>query len=121
MKTNCALLVEWGMPVHGRETKALEEFMNHTTWWNELKSSGKIAEFRAYGDVTGALSHRSGFVILEGTEEQIRTLHASDDFRTHLNRGALTVENVHVTLLETGDAMTTRLQRYGKNLKEVLG
>ena len=121
MKTNSALLVEWGMPVHGRETKAIEEFMNHVAWWTQLKSSGKIADFHAFGEVTGNMARRSGFVILEGSEEQIRAVHASEDFRNHLNRASVCVDAINVSLLESGDAMTTRMQRYGKNLKEMLG
>jgi hypothetical protein len=115
-----ALMVEWGMPKDGRETKALEEFMTHVAWWNQLKASGKIADFRAYGPLTGEFN-RAGFVVLEGTEKQISELHNSEEFRTNLNRVFLVGNNITVTLLETGDAMTTRMQRYGKALKERLG
>jgi hypothetical protein len=121
MKTNCALFIEWGMPIHGRETKALEEFMNHVTWWNDLKSKGKIADFHVFGDLTGGLAQRAGVAILEGTDQQIQALHMGEDFRSHLNRAAICVDNVRVNLMESGDAMTARMQRYGKNLKEVLG
>jgi hypothetical protein len=51
----------------GREMKALEEFMNHMTWWNQLKSSGKIAEFRTYGPMTGDFK-RAGFVFVKGSD-----------------------------------------------------
>lgn len=121
MKTNSALLVEWGMPMHGRETKALEEFMNHMAWWTQLKSSGKIGDFHVFGELTGNIGRRTGFVILEGTEEQVRNVHASEDFRNHLNRASLCVDAINISLLECGEAMTTRMQRYGKNLKEVIG
>jgi hypothetical protein len=115
----CALMVEWGMPKDGRETKALEEFMNHMNWWNQLKTSGKISEIRTYGPVTGDFT-RVGFVLLEGTEKQVDELRHSDDFRDHLNRVFLVCNNITVTVVETGDAMTNRMQRYGKAVKERL-
>jgi hypothetical protein len=115
-----ALMVEWGMPKDGRETKALEEFMNHVSWWTQLKTTGKIADFRTYGPVTGGFE-RAGFVILEGTDKQIEELRSSEEFRTNLNRVTLIGNNIGVTLLETGDAMATRMQRYGKAVKERLG
>ena len=115
-----ALMIEWGMPKDGRETKALEEFMTHVAWWTQLKTSGKISDFRTYGPVTGDFE-RAGFVILEGSEKQIDELRHSEEFRVNLNRVFLVGNNLTVTLLETGDAMTTRLQRYGKAIKERLG
>jgi hypothetical protein len=121
MAANSALVLEWGMPIPGREMKALEEFMNHVAWWNQLKASGKITEFKALGPITGNVAERAGMAILEGDQKQIADLLASEDFRVHFNRAAICVDNVRTTVFETGDAMTTRLQRYGKNLKELLG
>lgn len=121
MSTNSALLIEWGMPIEGRETKALEEFMAHVAWWTELKSTGKVADFRIYGPLTGDLSDRAGLVILEGTQKQVSELHMSEEFRARLNHVSIVGHNIRVTVCETGEAMTPRMQRYGKSLKEVLG
>ncbi len=118
--TTSALMVEWGMPKDGRETKALEEFMTHVAWWTQLKTSGKIADFRTYGPVTGDFK-RVGFVILEGTDKQIEELRTSEEFRMNLNRVYLVGNDITITVLETGDAMATRMQRYGKAVKERLG
>lgn len=116
----CALMVEWGMPKDGREMKALEEFMTHMAWWTQLKTTGKISDFRTYGPVTGDF-RRSGFVIIEGTEKQIDDLRHGEEFRANLNRVTLIGSHISITLLETGDAMTTRMQRYGKAVKDRLG
>jgi len=121
MANDSALMIEWGMPIEGRETKALEEFMNHVQWWTQLKSSGKISDFRIYGPLVGNIEQRAGFIIIEGTDKQIHDLHTSEEFRSNLNKVIIVGHNINVTLLETGDAMTTRMQRYGKNLKERLG
>jgi hypothetical protein len=121
MATNSAMMIEWGTPMAGREKKAIEEFAAHMQWWNELKGSGRVAEFRVYGPLTGNIEERAGFVILEGTSQQINELRASDDFRTRYDRVVLVGNNIQTTLCETGDAMMTRIQRYGKSVKDVLG
>jgi hypothetical protein len=120
MSTKSALMVEWGMPVEGREMKAMEEFTAHLEWWSSLKQKGQIADFKLYGPVTGNIHERAGFVIVEGTDEQIDKLRVSEDFRTRLNNVIIVGHNIEVTLLETGDAMMTRMQRYGKSLQSKL-
>jgi hypothetical protein len=117
--SNAALMIEWGMPRQGRERKALEEFFAHVQWWTEIKAKGEIADFHVYGDISGDIEQRAGFVVLEGTHDQIEKFRNSEAFRTRLNRVFLVGDNVKLTLLETGDDMSTRLQRYAAALKEV--
>jgi hypothetical protein len=117
-QSNAGLMVEWGMPRQGREHKALEEFMSHVQWWTEVKAKGEIADFRIYGPVTGDIEDRAGWVILEGTTEQIEKFRNSEAFRTRINRVFLVGNNVRINVLEMGDAMMTRMQRYGAALKE---
>jgi hypothetical protein len=121
MASNYAMMVEWGMPIEGRETKALEEFMTSVAWWGELKQKGRIAEFRTYGDVTGNYGKRAGLAIIEGTEQQINELRRSEDFRVRMDHVVSIGHNIRVTLLETGDAMTSRMQRYGTVIKKITG
>jgi hypothetical protein len=116
----CAMMIEWGMPKDGREMKALEEFMTHMNYWNQLKTSGKIADFRVYGPVTGD-TKRAGFILIEGTDKQIDELRHGEEFRANLNRVYLIGNDIKITLCETGDAMNSRMQRYGKAVKERLG
>jgi hypothetical protein len=119
MASNAALMIEWGMPRQGRERKALEEFFAHMQWWAEIKSKGEIADFRIYGDISGNIEQRAGFVVFEGTSQQIEKLRTSEAFRTRLNRVFLVGENLKLTLLEMGDDMSTRMQRYAAALKEI--
>ena len=121
MSVNSAMIIEWGMPIEGREMKALEEFIVSMAYWGGLKASGKIADFRTYGTMTGDFARRSGMVILEGTEAQLSELRASEEFRTRLNHVITIGHNVAMTLLEMGDAMASRMQRYGSVVKGMLG
>ena len=116
---DAALIVEWGTPTVGRENRALEEFFSHVQWWSELKAKGTIAEFRLYGTNTGDLGESAGFVILEGTQKQIEAFAGSDDFRKSLSKVSLITQHVRVRTLDTGEAMTKRMQIYGSALKEL--
>lgn len=118
--SNSAVMLEWGSLVDGRESKALEEFMTSVAWWAELKKSGKIADFEIFAPQTGAISDRIGFALLKGSEQQIATLHASDELKTRLARASLLVRNIRVNVLDTGDAIQSRMQRSGKAIKEIV-
>ena len=118
--SNCAVMLEWGSLVDGRESKALEEFMTSVAWWGELKKSGKISDFKIYTPSTGAISERIGFAILEGSEKQIGELHMSEEFKMRLARASLLVRNIRVNVLDTGDAIQARMQRSGKAIKEIV-
>ncbi len=118
--SNCALMLEWGSLVDGREMKALEEFMNNVAWWGELKKAGKIADFKIYVTNTGAFGERAGLAILEGAEKQIAELHTSEEFRLRLARASMLVRNMRVNTFDTGDAIQARMQRTGKAIKETV-
>ena len=116
---NAALVIEWGMTKDGRELKAVEVFMSHMQWWTELKTGGKIENFSSYGLTTGNMTARSGLVVIEGSTEQIDDLRHSEDFRVNLNRVINVVNNVNAQVAETGEAMMSRMQRFGKTVKEL--
>ncbi len=118
MASNAALMIEWGMPRQGREFRALEEFGAHMQHWTDIKAKGEIADFKVYGPNTGNMEIFAGFVLLEGTADQIDKYRQSEAFRTRIDRVTLIAQNINVTLLETGDAMTKRMQRFGTVVKE---
>ncbi len=117
--SDSALIIEWGMPTPGRETKALEEFFSHVQWWTELKAKGTINEFRMYGTNSGHLGVGAGFVIVEGTQDQIQKFTASDEFRRSISRVSLITQSLHVRQLDTNDNMMKRMQVYGTAVKEM--
>jgi hypothetical protein len=119
MAIESALIVEWGMPTPGRESKALEEFFSHVQWWTELKSKGTIGDFRIYGTANGDLGVSAGFVIIEGSGEQITKFQTSDEFRRSISRVSLITQHVNVRLLDTNDNMMKRMQTYGAAVKEM--
>src|SRR5262245_6433410 len=114
-----ALLIEWGMPIPGREARALEEFSVTMRWWEDLASTGRIGEFRVVGVRGGDYAARSGFCLLSGTDAQIDAVLASPEFRARLNRALATTQHVCVHRCECGERMARRMQAYGAALKQV--
>lgn len=116
-----AIMIEWGMPIEGRESKALEEFMSTMGWFTQLQEGSKIERFATYGTLTGNMADRTGLAIVEGSKKQIDALRHDEEYRVRLNRLITIGHNIQIQLLETGDQMPTRMMRYGKVVKEIGG
>lgn len=116
---NAAILIEWGMPRAGREQKALEVFFSALAKWEAWKAEGRIESFQTFGAQTGNYEERSGFVIVQGTQAQIEALQQAEDYRTEIVKVIAIGNNIRITSCETGDAMATRMQRYGTTLKSM--
>jgi hypothetical protein len=119
MADDAALMVEWGMPLAGREGRALEEFFAHVQWWGELQASGKIREFRVYNARGGDISRGAGFVLVEGTSKQIEAFSSSDEFRKSICKVSLITSYLNVRHFDVGDNVTKQMQIYGSALKEL--
>ena len=115
-----AMLLEWAMPIEGREMKAIEEFAGGVGWFMKQKEMGKLEDVRAFGFLEGNMEERSGMLLVEGSEDQIAMLMASEEYRERIARVMTIVKGVHISRLETGDRMVKRMQRYGKALGDVL-
>lgn len=73
---NGAIVISWGAPVPGRESKGLEVFGNAVTRFEGFLKSGRIHSHREYFAVTGA---DSGFMIVEGELTELLAIVAEDD------------------------------------------
>ena len=116
---NGAIVIEWGMPRQGREQKALEVFFSSMQKWEEWKSAGRIASFQPFGTLTGDYDKRSGFVLVQGSSQQIEALQQAEDYRQVVLAVVNIATHVNVTVCETGDAMASRMQRYGSSVKSM--
>jgi hypothetical protein len=118
---NSACLIQWGMPIENRELKAVEVFMASVAWGEKQKSQGKIEDFKMFGALTGNQQRRSGFTLVEGSQEQLRTLMDTEEWRELMVRVATVCHDVDIALFETGEAMADRMRRYGKVVRETAG
>ena len=88
--------IAWGLPARGRETQALDLLKKSTTQYLEqLAQDGRIERYD-----TVILKPQSmelgGFVLIQGTREQIDSLRRADDFQTWLNQIQLVADRVGV-------------------------
>lgn len=102
MKSDNAIMIRWGLPPPGRENRALEVLRSMTDYFMSVEKAARITGFQQFGYNTGPLHERAGFVILEGSREQISTLLYADDFREEVRRIALVTTNLSVDVLELG-------------------
>src|SRR5207253_8160969 len=96
MKSDNALMIRWGLPPPGRENRALEVLRTMHDFFVKVQETGRITGFQQFGYNTGPLHERAGFVILEGSRDQVANLLYSDDFKQEVRRIALVTTNLSV-------------------------
>ena len=116
-----AMMMEWGLPIAGREGKAVEVFYAALQYWGGLQKAGKIESFRYYSSLSGNFMGRVGLLIVEGTDDQIDRVMKSEEFRV-MNANVMAVaQNYGIAAMETGDRVAAAMTRYGKSVKQILG
>lgn len=119
VKGENAIMIRWGLPPPGRENRALEVLRGLTEWLTTVQKEQRIGGFMQYGFNTGPLHERSGFVIIEGTTEQMGAFGNSQDFREEVRRIALVTTNLSVDTLELGPAVKRRLDAWDASVQEL--
>jgi hypothetical protein len=113
-----ALFLGWGPPVHGRERKSLDVFNESVQWYIELQETGNIESFEVVllephgGDL-------DGFVLIRGSQDQISTLRASEEFERLTTRATLIVENVGVVGAYINEGLARGMGIYQAQLDEL--
>ncbi len=119
MNADNAIMIRWGLPPAGRENRALEVLKGLTDWLTEVGKSERIAGFQQFGYNTGPIHERAGFVLIEGSREQMQALLWSDDYRETIRRIALVTTNLSIDVLELGAAVRRRFEGWGAAVDEM--
>jgi hypothetical protein len=100
------LLFGWGVPIPGRETKALQVFGEAVEYFARLERDGRIEgmEPMLLEEHGGDLG---GFFLIRGDHDGLARLRGDDEFQRMVARAGLVVSNVGVVAGMTGE----RLQR----------
>lgn len=106
-----SLLITWGTNKVGRETMGLGVFMGVMSFFEKQKSSGALAEFKVGIGNQGALSQTSGYIIAEGTNDQINKLSENTEFNAHVLKAFHVVEGIHIQRCVTGTAVPNRIEQ----------
>jgi hypothetical protein len=111
MSANAALYLCWGHAVPGREQKSLEVFSQAMEFNANLEKKGKIAAHRTYIATTGSMERFGGFMVLEGTVEQLREVIDSDEWKNLRLRAEHVVKGIDVVHLVTGAEIPRMVQQ----------
>jgi len=66
-----AVLVRWGAPIPGRETKGLEVFAKAIERFEQLAKQGRIHAHTEYIALTGSIG---GFMLIQGEVEELQKI-----------------------------------------------
>lgn len=99
---NGVLFIGWGVPVPGREQKALQVFGEAMQYYTRLQQQGDIESFEPV-ELEPHGGDLSGFALLHGDAEKLARLRRSEEFLRLVNRATLVVENFGVVAGYTGE------------------
>jgi hypothetical protein len=111
------LLIAWGTPVRGHESRSLEVFNEALGLLGRMQQDGRIDSF----DVTllAPNSEMGGFISVRGSAEQINALNADDEFMRNTVDAELVVDNVRHIQGWTNEGVAAQMQLYTEAIAKV--
>jgi hypothetical protein len=107
---NSAIISSWGANIAGREQMGLGVFMSGVQYFTELKQKGEIEELRIYVTTQGSVSATNGWMIVEGSAEQIAALTRRDDYQKLIVKAMHVVHGFSTVTGSTGDDVMNRIE-----------
>lgn len=105
-----SVFITWGSNKTGRETMGLGVFMASMAYFEKKKAAGALADVKVGLGDTGAISRTAGYIIAEGTNDQIANLLDDVEFKTHVTKAYHVVEDINVQRCTTGTAVPNRIE-----------
>ena len=110
--------VAWGIPARGRETQALDLLKETTTGYLErLAQEGQIERFDA-AILQPQTTELGGFVLIQGTREQIDSLRRDADFQAWVNQVQLVADRVGIVDAWVNDGLAEAIGLYEVALRK---
>ncbi len=108
MKWNAAIKVGYGLPIAGREAKAMEVFADAFTTFGKLAADGRCAEPEAFHHFAGG-----GFMVVR-TESVIAAHEILDveDVRHLIESALFTVSDFEIEIMTTGERLMADMALY---------
>ena len=108
MTWNTALVFHYGLPVPGREAKAMEAFADAQTIFGKFAADGMCAEPEIFHHLHGA-----GMMIVraEGFEELFKVLE-KDETKRLLDLCTFAVQDFEFTFMQTGELLMEAMGLY---------
>jgi hypothetical protein len=112
-----AFWVAWGLPTQGREKHALDLLTESRAYLERLAQKGQIERFDI-AILRPQTTELGGFVLIQGTQEQIDALRHDDDFKVWVNRVQLVADRVGVVDAWVGEGIAEASDLYEKALRK---
>jgi hypothetical protein len=106
-----SVLILWGTNKVGRETMGLGIFTNAVAFFEKERHAGRLEDVKVGIGDTGALSQTAGYLVAEGTNEQITNLLANAEFKAHTLKAFHVVDGFQVVRCATGTAIPMRIEQ----------
>ncbi|WP_099038344.1 hypothetical protein [Mycobacterium neglectum] len=110
--------VMWGIPTRGRETQALAFLKDKLTGYlEELKRDGRIERFDA-AILKPQSNDLGGFVLIQGTRQQIDSLRQDRQFETYAHQVQAIADHVNIIEAWVGDGLPYAFGLYEDALRD---
>ncbi|MGE0217831.1 hypothetical protein [Mycolicibacterium sp.] len=110
------LWVAWGVPTRGRERRALDLLIETEHYLAGIQAQGRIERFDRVVLKPQSIE-LGGFILIQGSDEQIDALRRDPDFEVWLNRVQLVADQVGVVDAWLGDGIAEAVALYEKALE----
>lgn len=110
------LWVAWGVPTPGRERNALALLIETQDYLSGLAEQGRIERFDRVV-LKPQNIELGGFILIQGSNEQIDDLRRDESFAVWLNRVQLVADQVGIVDAWLGDGIAEAVELYEKALE----
>ncbi|MCB0947723.1 MAG: hypothetical protein KDB44_00300 [Mycobacterium sp.] len=112
------LWIAWGVPARGRERQALAMLVEAPDYLSALQEQGRIERYDRV-ILKPQNIELGGFLLIQGSKEQIDGLRRDPDFEVWLNRVQLVADQVGIVDAWLGDGIAEAVTLYEKALDAV--
>ena len=109
--------VAWGLPTQGREKQALD-LLNETRGYLEGLAQDRRIERFDIAILKPQTTELGGFILIQGTQEQIDSLRHDDEFQVWVNRVQLVADRVGMVDAWVDEGLTEATDLYQEALRK---
>ncbi len=111
------LLIAWGAPVRGLESRAIEVFNEALGILGRMQQDGRIDSFDV--SLLSPNGEMDGFIMIRGTADQIAGLREDEEFQRNTVDAQLAVDNIRHIDGYTNEAIASQMQMYMDAISKV--
>jgi len=115
MARDAAIVITWGAPVHGRENKSIEVFLETLAFYSRNAEAGVISEPEVFLAEDGS----GGMIVLKGRSDAMREMEESEEARRLLAKAQAIVNDLKAHWYLTGDEVQTEISVFAQTVAEL--